>query len=103
MKAGTIKVSVLYPSGEEKTFDMDYYVMKHIPMVQKLLGEGILHVTLEKGMPNMPYLAMTNMYFESLESVKKNFLQHPNREKVQHDIPNFTNTVPVIQISEVII
>jgi hypothetical protein len=30
---GMFKVSILYPNGEDKTFDMDYYVQKHMPMV----------------------------------------------------------------------
>jgi len=30
-----IKVSVLYPAGDGKTFDMDYCCSSHMPMVQK--------------------------------------------------------------------
>ena len=40
MKQGMIKLSVMYPTGEGKTFDMDYYLNKHIPLVGKLLGES---------------------------------------------------------------
>ena len=103
MNKGNIKVSILYPSGEGKTFNMDYYINQHMPMVQKSLSEGVLHVTVEKGVDNMPYLTMTNIYYESMSSVEKNFLLNSNREKVQNDIPNFTNTTPIIQISEIII
>jgi len=34
-----IKVSVLYPNGEGKKFDMDYYFNQHVPMVGGLLGD----------------------------------------------------------------
>ena len=45
MKKGTIKVSVLYPDGEGKTFDMDYYCNKHVPMVAGLLGDAVIGAT----------------------------------------------------------
>lgn len=30
---GMFKVSILYPNGEDKKFDMDYYEKNHMPMV----------------------------------------------------------------------
>jgi len=35
---GMFKVAILYPNGEDKTFDMDYYEKKHMPMVAGFLG-----------------------------------------------------------------
>ena len=32
------KVSILYPRAEGSTFDMDYYLTKHIPMCARLFG-----------------------------------------------------------------
>ncbi|MFT5887033.1 MAG: hypothetical protein ACI9IP_003506 [Arcticibacterium sp.] len=32
-KKGMVKVSVIYQNGEGKTFDMEYYSTKHLPMV----------------------------------------------------------------------
>jgi hypothetical protein len=32
-EAGMFKVTILYLSGDDKTFDMDYYEKKHMPMV----------------------------------------------------------------------
>ena len=32
IKKGMIKVAILYPNGEGKTFDMDYYPIKHMPL-----------------------------------------------------------------------
>jgi hypothetical protein len=34
-----IKVSVLYPEGDGSTFNMDYYLNRHIPMVREKLGQ----------------------------------------------------------------
>ena len=37
-----IKISVMYPGGENVRFDMDYYVGKHMPMVREKLGAALL-------------------------------------------------------------
>jgi hypothetical protein len=44
-----IKVSVLYPNGEGKTFDMEYYLGTHIPMVMQLLGDACKKGAAEQG------------------------------------------------------
>jgi len=107
MKKGMTKVSVLYPNGENKTFDMDYYCTKHLPMVGELLGDFLKGATVEKGLGGAapdsepPYLGMGNMYFESVEEFGKAF--GPNAEKIMGDLPNFTNIEPIIQVSEVLV
>ncbi len=45
-----IKVSVLYANGEGKTFDMDYYPNKYIPLVGGLLGDTVKGASIEKGL-----------------------------------------------------
>ena len=107
MKKGMIKVSVLYPNGEGKTFDMDYYCNKHVPMVADLLGDAVKGATIEKGLgggvPGSPatYVGMGNLYFDSMEDFEGSF--GPNAEKIMGDLPNFTNISPVVQVSEVLV
>lgn len=107
MKKGMIKVSILYPGGEGKTFDMDYYCNKHVPMVGELLGEAVKGAAVEQGIsgatPDSPptYAAIGNLYFSSVESFQNSF--GPNAEKIMADTPNYTNIEPIIQISEVMI
>jgi uncharacterized protein (TIGR02118 family) len=106
-KKGMVKVSVIYPNGEGKTFNMEYYTTKHLPMVAGLLGDALKGATVEKGLsggaPNSPapFLAMGNMYFDTLEDFQKSF--GPNAEKIMADLINFTNSEPIIQISEVVL
>ncbi len=107
MKKGAIKVSVLYPSGEGKHFDIDYYANKHVPIVAGLLGDAIIGATVEKGLggaapgEHAPFEAMGNLYFESMESFQNSF--GPNSPEIMADLPNFTNIEPQLQISEVVI
>jgi hypothetical protein len=35
-----IRVSVLYPNSQGASFDMEYYLKTHLPMVRKTLGES---------------------------------------------------------------
>ena len=107
MEKGMIKVSVLYPNGDGKKFDMDYYCNQHVPMVGGLLGDSVKAATVEKGLggaapgTTAAYAAMGNLYFASMESFQNSF--DPNAKKIMGDLPNFTNIEPVIQISEVMI
>ena len=107
MKKGMTKVSVLYPSGEGKTFDMDYYCNKHVPMVAGLLGDSVKGATVEKGLagggPNSPapYAAVGNLYFDSIEAFETSF--GPHMEAFQADGQNYTNIEPIMLISEVMI
>ena len=107
MKKDMIKVSVLYPSGEGKTFDMDYYCNNHVPMVGELLGDSVKAAAVEKGISGgtpdsePTYAAIGNLYFNSVESFQNSF--GPNADKIMADLPNYTNIEPIIQISAVMI
>lgn len=104
-KEGMIKVTILYPNSEGKTFDMDYYSNKHMPMVASLLGDSLKLLAIDKGIAGrtpdepIPYLAIGYLYFDKLSAYQNSF--GPNAEKIVNDIPNYTNIQPVVQISEV--
>ena len=104
---GMIKVSILYPNGEGKTFNMDYYANKHMPLVKSLYGENVKILSIDKGLANgipnapVPFLAIGYLYFDSMSSLQS-AMGSTASAKLMADIPNFTNTQPVIQISEVL-
>jgi uncharacterized protein (TIGR02118 family) len=106
VKNGTIKVTILYPNGDGKKFDMDYYANKHIPMVAGLLGDSLKMATIDKGiaggMPgaSAPFAAIGYLYFDKLSTYQNSF--KPVADQIRNDIPNYTNIQPVIQISEVL-
>ena len=100
-----IIVSVLYPNGPQARFDHDYYLKSHMPMVQRRLGAPLKRVAVERGLAGgapgapPPYLAAAHLYFESVEAFQGAFA--PHAEPILSDVPNYTNTTPLIQISEV--
>jgi uncharacterized protein (TIGR02118 family) len=105
MKTGMIKVSVMYANGEGKTFDMDYYMNTHIPLVKKLLGDNLKDAAVERGLGSAapgstaPFAGIGTMYFDTVEDFGQAF--GPNADEIMGDIPNFTNIAPDVQISQV--
>jgi uncharacterized protein (TIGR02118 family) len=103
---GLIKVSVMYPYAEGKTFNMEYYETKHMPMVAKLLGANLIKYTIEKGLssgiPNqpLPFMAIGTFYVKSLSEYQAAIA--PNRDAIRADFSNYTNISPVILVSEVV-
>lgn len=105
IKKGMIKVALLYPNGEGKTFNMDYYSNKHMPMAARLFGDSLKAMAIDKGLasgtPDTPlsYLAIGYFYFETMSSFQNSM--KANSATLRADIQNYTNIKPVIQISEV--
>jgi len=100
-----VKVSVLYPGGDGSTFNMDYYLNHHVPMVRAKLGTACKSAAVEQGLggatPGSPpaFSAMGHLYFASVEAFQAAF--SPHAAAIMGDIPNYTNVQPTIQVSEV--
>ena len=102
---GTFKVAILYPNGDDKTFDMDYYEKKHMPMVAGLLGKNLKFYQIDKGIAGrttndkVPFVATGYFYVENVAEYNKAIAQ--NRDAVISDFKNYTNIQPVVQVSEI--
>ncbi|HEY4328074.1 MAG TPA: EthD family reductase [Mucilaginibacter sp.] len=105
-KKGMIKVTILYPSGGGKKFDMDYYSTKHIPMVKGLFADALKLTQIDKGIAGgaagapAPFVVICCFYFDNVSAFQN--AMAVNGTKIRTDIPNYTDIQPVIQISEVV-
>lgn len=105
-KKGMVKVTILYPNGEGKKFDMNYYSKTHMPLMQTLFGKGMKGYAFDKGIASgapdtpLPYVTIGYLYFEKVEDFQEGMKVHG--KEVLADIPKYTNITPVVQISEVI-
>jgi uncharacterized protein (TIGR02118 family) len=101
-----IKVSVLYPNGDGATFDHDYYIQHHMPMVADLLGDALKSFAVDRavggGGPGEPpaFLASGHLVFDSIEDFQTSF--GPHAEQIRGDVPNYTNTQPTVVVNEVL-
>lgn len=99
-------ISVVYPREAGGTFDFDYYLNTHIPMVAQtwsnagMTGGRALKGTVGGDGGDSPYFAIGLIDFESAEKLGA-ALAGEDAAKVLGDIPNFTNVTPIVQINEV--
>ena len=100
-----IRVNVLYPNNPGASFDMNYYLSKHMPMVQQKLGAALKGMTVDQGLSGgLPgteaaHRVIASLLFDSVEAFESAFL--PVAAEIQGDIPRYTDIAPVIQVSEV--
>ena len=105
IEAGLFKVTIMYPGGKDKTFDMDYYEKSHMPMMAGILGKNLKFYEIDKGIsgrtPNdePPFVAVGYFYCYDVaaygQAVSKNI------DSIRNDIKKYTNIQPVILISEI--
>ena len=104
-EVGMYRVAILYPNGEDKTFDMDYYEKKHMPMVAGFIGKNLKFYEIDKGIsgrtPNdkAPFMAIGYFYIRDVAEYNQAIAQ--NRDAVVNDFKNYTNIQPVVQINEI--
>ena len=102
-----IKVTVMYPYTEGARFDHAYYRDRHMPMVKARLGSACNYYTVDKGLhgrePGSPpaFVAMCAFLCDSIEAYQAASMEH--RAEIRGDIANYTDIVPVIQFSEVVV
>lgn len=100
-----IKVSVLYPYAEDMSFDMDYYLGSHMPMVAERLGDALKGSSVDQGVAGggpgqpPPFAAVGHLVFESVEAFQNAFA--PHTAEIMGDVPNYTAITPTMQISEI--
>jgi uncharacterized protein (TIGR02118 family) len=100
-----IKVTVLYPNAADARFDMKYYVTNHMPMVRERCGPACRSIAAEGGVAggapgsSAPYIAVGHLTFDSVEAFQGAF--GPHASEIMADVKNYTNTQPIIQISEI--
>ncbi len=96
-----IRVTILYPRSEGSTFDIDYYVSKHMAIVQKELGDKLKGCGVDEGIAGdnpQPYHCVGYLMFDSVDDF---FTGMAGATETRNDMGNFTDCTPQLQISEV--
>jgi uncharacterized protein (TIGR02118 family) len=107
-----IKVNVMYPYTEGARFDHAYYRERHMPMVKARLGSACSYYTVDKGVSvrapgeakfDAPpaFVAICAFVCESVEAYQAALREH--RAEIMEDIAKYTDIVPVVQLSEVVV
>jgi uncharacterized protein (TIGR02118 family) len=102
-----VMISMMYPSKNGTTFDLEYYINTHMPMSIERLSKhvGFKGVSVVRGIGGgMPgsepaYVAMCQYLFATLDDFFAAF--NPHAALLQGDMVNYTDIEPIIQISAV--
>jgi uncharacterized protein (TIGR02118 family) len=102
-----IRVSFLYPNTKESSFNLDYFLKKHIPATEEVLKPaGLVKVEVDRGIGTpepdepVPFSIVEHLMFSNFEEMQTAMGEH-SRELME-DVPNFTNVKPVVQINRMI-
>ena len=91
-----IKVSVMYPSGDDATFDMDYYKTKHMEIVDRTIKPARWDV--ESGIRRSVHCGGQLVLRVDGRLCK---LAWQVQGEALADIPNFTNAESAVQVSQI--
>jgi uncharacterized protein (TIGR02118 family) len=93
-----LTVTVLYPRTDDVRFDMDYYQEKHFGLLRETLGDKLKRDEIHQVVDG-PYVAFCLMYFDSMEDYRSGMAERG--AEIRADVANYTNTEPVILVSNV--
>jgi uncharacterized protein (TIGR02118 family) len=91
------RVAILYPTTEGATFDHDYYLKSHIPMVAARLGENCTSWGVDKVLDG-PYVAIGYLVVNNLEAFGASMAEHG--AEIIGDVSNYTSIAPQMVVSE---
>ncbi|RYC33210.1 EthD family reductase [Lichenibacterium minor] len=86
-------VTVLYPNQADATFDMDYYLGRHMPLVMERFGAhgmtGWKVVKFDGPPERTPFSVMATLAFGSVEGIRAALKAEGG--PIIGDVPNFSN------------
>ena len=92
-------VQFIYPKSAASTFNMEYYLNTHWPLVEKLWGpQGLLSWSVTTGGEEADYHVQAVVFWESLDVVKN----LTSVEEVMDDVRNFTDATPTRWVGTVV-
>ncbi|KIW17424.1 hypothetical protein PV08_04618 [Exophiala spinifera] len=93
---------VLYPNDEGSSFNLDYYVNKHMPMVMERWGKfGLKGYTVTEYKPGADgakpkYSAAGFLFWDTAEDLQAALASQEDLTAIFADVPNYANVEPVV-------
>lgn len=94
-----IRVLVLYPKGEGRTFDAEYWVNTHMPLVSKSWPK-LVRWEADLGADDQPYFGAAHLFFASGDDLAQS-MESPEAGIVMADVANYCNFEPVLSVHSV--
>jgi uncharacterized protein (TIGR02118 family) len=99
-------ITVLYENLEDATFDLDYYLAKHMPLVDVkfkpfgMKGWRVLKAVAGPTGDKPRYSIIANLEFDTADQFKAAVAAEGG--PVFGDVPNFSNKSPVVVIGDLV-
>ncbi|KAF2759842.1 hypothetical protein EJ05DRAFT_484742 [Pseudovirgaria hyperparasitica] len=102
----TSQATVLYPNTDASTFDLEYYLKTHMPLVDEHWGpKGLKGWTITKYVTadgNEPKFSIAAVLTWESDAHALDALKSEAAKIVLGDIPKFSNVEPVVMLGSVI-
>jgi len=98
------KIVTFYPKDGGTNFDMKYYCEKFVPFLEKLWGDALKGVEVDRGVyggePDTDafFIAMGQFIFDTQEEAIQAYFS--NLDKIEAERLNFTDIKPIAQITD---
>ncbi len=86
-------INILYPVGDDTTFDMDYYTSTHMPMFAEACGEAMSGWGAATAMGD-DYHCFAWATITDMDAYQAAMKEHGG--KIIGDVPNYTNSQPIM-------
>ena len=102
-----IRLSVMYPTGSDSTFDWDYYLAPHLALARKLLSPfGLLRIEIDRGLGAFPpgtsphFHAVGHLFFPSMAALER--AMGETAQDLIADQRKYFSGESIVQINEVV-
>ncbi|OLN86556.1 hypothetical protein CCHL11_08522 [Colletotrichum chlorophyti] len=103
----TITITVVFPNEADAKYDIDYYVNKHMPLIQERWGQyGVKSWSVTKFQNGADgsaplYAFGSTVSWDNLDQIKSAFAG-PEAAEIMGDVSNFSNKQPIFLTGEVL-
>ena len=98
-------ITVLYPAKDNEAFDFDFYLRRHVPLIQDILGKSLHRIEVRKGATSHDggtptYTCVISIWIADWAAYEKAMAVRAS--ELIAEVPLFTRVMPQMQIDEVI-
>jgi uncharacterized protein (TIGR02118 family) len=97
-------ITVLYPARGNEGFDHQFYLKRHAPLIENILGKSLHKLEVRRGQSapdGTPpvYIAVISIWIADWTAYEK--AMAVRAKELIDEVPLFTKVMPIIQIDEV--
>jgi uncharacterized protein (TIGR02118 family) len=98
-------ITVLYPAKDNEGFDFQFYLKRHVPLIENILGNSLHRLEVRRGQSTPDgtpplYTAIISIWIADWTAYEKAMASRA--QELIDEVPLFTRVMPVIQTDEVL-